>query len=181
MDWGQITDLVISTLGKSKLKVYSKNDGLLSDDINNIVEDDKSNIWLSTNYGCILFNKQKNSIKNFLSSSNEELNQYIVKSGAVDNGGHVWFATSEAVVTFDPDVEKNGMAKNSFRFTELKIDNKYVVPQEKVNGTRVIDKNLDYCTEVNIPYNHTLSLTFAILNFKAAGHTLFKYRISKKS
>jgi len=167
--------------GKSNLKVYSKNDGLLSDDINSIVEDDKSNIWLSTNYGCILFNKPKNSIKNFLSLSNDDINQYIVKSGAVDNSGHVWFATSEAVVTFDPDGEKNNMSKSSFRFTELKIDNKYIVPLEKVNGTRVIDKNLDYCTEVNIPYNHTLSLTFAMLDYKAAGYTLFKYRISKKS
>jgi signal transduction histidine kinase/DNA-binding response OmpR family regulator len=167
--------------GKSKLRVYSRNDGLLSDDINSIVEDDKSNIWLSTNYGCILFNKQKNSIKNFLSSSNEDLNQYIVKSGSVDNNGHVWFATNEAVVTFNPDVEKNSLSKNSFRFTELKIDNKYIAPLEKVNGTRVLDKSLDYSTEVNIPYNHTLSLTFAIMNFKSAGHTLFKYRISKNS
>ncbi|HEY9125430.1 MAG TPA: two-component regulator propeller domain-containing protein, partial [Bacteroidales bacterium] len=164
----------------AKLKVLSKSDGLSSDDIGNIVEDKKGALWAATNFGIIKINPENFSVQNFLSAHNDDFNQYILNAGCYDALGNVWFSTPGALASLNTDSTYSSGANLPFYFTDIKIDNQTVVPMQKVDGHTIIRCDINECNEINVPYNHTLSVEFATLNFKAAGQILYRYKIEKR-
>lgn len=164
---------------ESKLKIFRKNDGLSSEDINNIIEDKNSNIWASSNYGVMKFRPADLSFHNFIVNKREELNQYSLNSACLDNNGTVWFLVIDALASLDPEQRPDQKADRSLYFTDIKIDNKTVSPGYKIDGTMIIDKDINACNKIYVPYNHTLSLEFAELNYKSPEQVLYKYKLGK--
>jgi signal transduction histidine kinase/ligand-binding sensor domain-containing protein/DNA-binding response OmpR family regulator len=160
-----------------KIKTITENNGLAAANINNIIEDNKSNIWISTSYGITKINPDDLTINNFFNTEKGKLNEYIPDACAFSSEGMLYFSSSEALAAIDPDFVKNIADSPPLYFTDIKIDNNKVVPNEKYSGTRVIESNINECATINVPYNHTLSIEFAALDYLSAEQLLYKYRI----
>ncbi len=159
------------------LKIITKYDGLNSDNIYNIVEDNQSNLWLSTTYGISKVNSKDFSIQNYIYNHKENYNQYIPNASALAANGIVCFSSDEAIVTINPNSEETQIAQTPIYITDIKIDNQKVTPLEKFNGTNIINTNINECKIINVPYNHTLRLEFAALDFISSEQLLYKYNL----
>jgi signal transduction histidine kinase/ligand-binding sensor domain-containing protein/AraC-like DNA-binding protein len=170
--WNLKTDKLISITTK---------DGLSSDNITNIIKDKHSNFWVSTSYGISEIHSKNFSVTNYFYTDKDKFNQYIMNAGMLSPRGLVYFSTNDAIVKVNPDSIDISKQNAPLYFTDIKIDNKTVTPSEKCNGTYVIDANINECKSINVPYNHTLSIEFAALDFINSGRFLYKYRIGNNN
>jgi hypothetical protein len=158
--WNLKTDNLITITNKN---------GLSSDNITNIIEDKHSDIWVSTSYGISKIQTKDFSVINYLYTDKDKFNQYIMNAGMLDPAGTIYFSTNNALVMVNPDSADISKQDAPLYFTDIKIDNKTVTPSEKCNGTYVIDANINDCKSINVPFNHTLSIEFAALDFINTG------------
>lgn len=162
---------------RHNLRTIGIKDGLSSDIIRNIVEDKHQNIWCSTTYGISRVNVNDFTISNFFYTDKEKLNQYILNAAVQASDGTMCFSTNEALVTINPEIAEIKRPVAPVYFTDIRIDNKTVIPLEKYSGAQVIKTNINDSKVITVPYNHTLSLEFAALDFVAPERLTYKYRI----
>lgn len=166
--WKYNTDNIIS---------FTIKEGLFSEDVKYILEDSKSNIWISTSFGISKINTKDFTVSNYLLAEDDKLNQYIAHAGAYTEEGLTYFSTNQSLVFFNPDSIFYNLPTPPLYFTDIKVDNKTVVPMGRYYGTTIIDANVNSCNTINIPYNHTLSIEFAALDFINSDRFLYKYRL----
>jgi signal transduction histidine kinase/ligand-binding sensor domain-containing protein/DNA-binding response OmpR family regulator len=174
---GTNSGLCYWNLKTDNFKIFTAKNGLCSDNVNSIVEDKNLNIWVSTSYGISEIQSKDFTISNFYSTNKEKFNQYITNAGVLTKNGLVCFSTNESLVFINPDsVETNSYIPPLY-FTDIKIDNETVMPLEKYSGTCIIEANINECKTINVPYNHTLSIEFAVLDYYASKPISYKYKI----
>jgi signal transduction histidine kinase/ligand-binding sensor domain-containing protein/DNA-binding response OmpR family regulator len=162
-------------------KIITAKDGLSSDNINSIIEDRNFNIWMSTSYGISEIKVKDSSMLYYFNTDNEKYNEYIPNAAALSSGGLVCFSTNEALVMVDPDSVDIHKYDAPLFFTDIKIDNKTVIPRERYKGTFIIDAGLNECETIRVPYNHTLSIEFAALDYRAPERISYKYKIGNNN
>jgi signal transduction histidine kinase/DNA-binding response OmpR family regulator/ligand-binding sensor domain-containing protein len=156
-------------------------DGLSSEIVNNIVEDKKSHIWVSTSYGISEIEPQGPSVVNSYYSEKDNYNQFIPNAACISPDNMIWYSTNEALVKVDPEHTAIKRNNTAIYFTDVRINNNTVVPLEKYKGRVVMDGNINECKTIHVPYNHTLSIEFAALDFINPGQLLYKYRIGNSN
>jgi signal transduction histidine kinase/ligand-binding sensor domain-containing protein/DNA-binding response OmpR family regulator len=164
-------------LKTGSIKIITAKDGLTSDNINNIVEDKNLNIWLSTSYGISEIKSKDFAMVNYFNTDNEKYNQFIPNAATLSSEGLICFSTNEELVMFNPDSMETNRHNTPLYFTDIKIDNKTITPLEKYDGTCIIDANINECETINVPYNHTLSIEFAALDYLTPKQISYKYKI----
>ncbi|MBN2812579.1 MAG: response regulator, partial [Bacteroidales bacterium] len=163
------------------LKLITAAKGLCSDDINNIIQDDNANIWVSTSYGISKILSLDFSITNFYYTDKDKFNQYIINAAVHTSDNLIGFSTNEAMVFIHPDSVERDHGDPPLYFTDIKIDNKPVIPLEKYFGTRIINAGINDCKVIRVPHNHTLSIEFAALDFMNSGKLMYKYRLGSNA
>ena len=163
------------------IKLFTSKDGLCSDDISSIIEDINANVWVSTSYGISKINIRDNSISNYYNTKSDNLNQYVVNAAVGVSDNQIGFSTNESIVLLQPDSMETDYFDPPLYFTDIRIDNRPVIPLEKYSGTQVIECNINECKVVRVPYNHTLSIDFAAIDFINADRLLYKYRFGDKN
>ncbi len=151
--------------------------GLSYESINSITEDSNHNIWVSTSYGIFKIDSKDLSILNFYNSDNEKLNQFISRAVAVTSNGNIWFSTNESLVTFNPNSVENLQFYAPVYFTDIRINNQSITPNEKYKGVQIIDDEINQSKFINVPYGSTLNVEFAALNFVNPEKILYKYKL----
>jgi Signal transduction histidine kinase len=165
----------------NSFRVVGIKDGIASEIIYNILEDKRQNIWVSTSYGISKINTNDFTVSNFFYTEREKINQYIPNAAALISNGTVCFSTNEALAAIDPATTENSRHYAPIYFTDIKIDNKTVVPLEKYSGTRVLESGINESKTITVPYNHTLRLEFAALSYSDPERVTYKYRMGDNS
>lgn len=163
------------------LKLITAAQGLCSDDINNIIQDNDANIWVSTSFGISKILSSGCSIANFYYTDKDKFNQYIINAAVHTSDNLIGFSTNETMVFIHPDSIERDQHDPPLFFTDIKIDNKAVIPLEKYFGTRIINAGINDCKVIRVPHNHTLSIEFAALDFVNAGKLMYKYRLDSNA
>ncbi|MFN8257077.1 MAG: two-component regulator propeller domain-containing protein [Bacteroidales bacterium] len=158
------------------LKIIGAKDGLSSENINNIIEDENHNLWISTSYGISKLNTKNFSVGNYFHEDKEKLNQYITNA-AVWANGKIWFSTDESLVMLKPDSMEISVINGEIYFTDIKINNNTVVPNQKYNDKLIIISDLNETKEINVPYGSILNLEFASLDYNNTERLTYKYKI----
>lgn len=85
-----------------KFTRYGTKDGLSNDVIYKILEDDESNLWLSSNVGLMRFNPATGEIRLFTLNNGLTSNQFNYKSGYKNKKGIMYFGTVKGMISFKP-------------------------------------------------------------------------------
>ncbi len=179
---GTNTGLNYYNITDNKFEFYTEQNGLSSDNINHITADNSGNIWLSTSYGISQITAKSRSIRNYLFSSyKNQFNFYINNASAKLTNGIICFSTNKSLVVFNPDLIKSQHVVVPFYFTNIKINDQTISPLQKVNAAQIIRNNVNAVTEIYIPYNTTLQLEFAALDYRYAEQIKYKYHINSNS
>ena len=96
--------------------------------INHLLEDSKSNLWISSNDGVSILIKELNEFKFIHSDQPNTIPHNSVKSTFEDSEGLIWIATEFGLAKYDPVTDKFTIySYNDFTYNEYSLPHRYVM------------------------------------------------------
>jgi DNA-binding NtrC family response regulator/ligand-binding sensor domain-containing protein len=151
-----------------KFENYTIKDGLPSEAIYGILEDEKGNFWLSTNNGLSRFNPEDGFFKNYNVKDGLQNNEFNGGSYFKSKSGEMFFGGITGFNAFYPE--------------DLK-DNTYVPPLvitsfQKFNKEVEFDKPIYSINQIDLSYeDYVFSFEFASLDFSAPEKNKYLYKM----
>jgi len=140
------------------------NEGLPSDLVMGMLEDDQKNLWIDTDFGLCKYNPANHSMENFYEDDGLEENSFSEGRGAKTSSGLLIFGDISGMVWFDPDSIRKSEKQVPVVLTNLLINGE--TDREKLNlARRMLGDSLQ---SLKLKYDENfLTLEFAGLDFKA--------------
>jgi len=146
--------------------------GLPSNVVHAIVEDDHGHLWLSTNNGISRFDIESLEFTNYSIEHGLSQREFNPGSGFKDKDGFIYFGGVNGFNRFHPDRLKTDIASYPVVLSELLLFNEPVKP-----GTdSPLDVHISLADNIILPHNASMiSLEFAALNFSVVKGTGYSY------
>ncbi len=155
--------------GKNRWTTYTTKHGLPDNVVYGILEDDRGNLWLSTNMGIARFDPQRGEFKTY--DTNDGLQADEFDTGAFyknPDTGEMFFGGVSGFNAFFPEQIKDNPYIPPVKITAFKKFNKQVV----------FDKPISEIGEIRLSYNDNFfSFEFAALNFRLPDKNRYMYRL----
>ena len=161
---------------------YGANDGLPSNVISSMLEDEQGNLWIGTNSGLSRFNPQNKSFKNFDVSDGLLSNQFSLAACAKSNDGEMFFCTSKGVIAFYPEDIVENQHIPDIVISDFEIFHKSVGIQknnlpsnDQIFG---LDRHISLMQEITLPWHYNiLTFKFAALDYNSPQKNKYAYMI----
>ena len=150
-----------------------KKDGLKSEVIHDILEDEDENIWISTNGGIakVSFSDDNFSIVNYDKDDGLPTNEFIKRAGFKNENGKLYFGSTNGLVSFYPSqIQQNSIAPVT------------ALQKFEINGNREEAKEsileLKSGSEVELDHNQSdFKITYVGLNYLNPQSTTYRIRL----
>jgi len=154
---------------------YTEKDGLASNVVFAIREDNRKNLWLSTNKGLSQFNPEKKTFRNFSVSDGLQANEFRDNSSYEAADGQLFFGGVNGFSTFYPDSIKENSFIPPVYITGFQIFNKSV-PIDGRNGT--LTKDINETKNITLSYDQSVfTFEFAALSYIVPGKNKYAYML----
>jgi signal transduction histidine kinase/ligand-binding sensor domain-containing protein/DNA-binding response OmpR family regulator len=140
-----------------KFSNYDHNDGLPSDQIFSILEDNDQNLWIGTNKGLSKFNPINNTFRNYDTHDGLYQLQFNWSSCLKTVGGQLLFGGSNGITAFYPDSIRDNPHIPPIVITDFLIFSESVP---------IAGKDLDYKTDVYYLPQHISTLDEVTISYK---------------
>lgn len=157
----------------NKFTIISERDGLINGVVQSIVEDAAGNIWFSTNKGLSCYDPDKKVFKSYSHLAGLQSGPFMRGAGACLSDGELFFGGQNGFNHFYPAKLKINKNPAKVVLTDLKIDNKIIVPSEK----DPISASLLVAEQINLKYKQNFSISFEILNFTVPEENQYEYML----
>ena len=143
---------------------YTLNDGLPNNTIHGILEDTKDNIWISTNHGLVMYDRNKNSFKNF--DSNDGLQNNEFADGAVYRSKiseKLFFGGIDGLdIVYPSKINALNYFPN-LTVKEFLVHNVPVIPGD---ASGILSNNIDFTDNITLNYDQNfISFSFTTLDY----------------
>jgi len=165
-------------MGNIKLKflLYHMTDGLPSEGIIGLVEDEKGNIWMSTSNGISKFDFSDSTFYNYFESDGLQGDEFWHNAFYKNSEGRIFFGGANGITAFYPDKIKANPFIPEIVITDLKIFNKSIKIGEKINNNIILTKPLGETSEISLSYkNNVFTIEFAALHFAQPNENQYAY------
>jgi signal transduction histidine kinase/CheY-like chemotaxis protein/ligand-binding sensor domain-containing protein len=157
---------------KKDFTTFRQTDGVANDFINGMEEDDKGNIWISTN---IRISKFDYGTKTFISYDGIDGSDFRRGASYKSADGKIYFGGVNGFNVFDPDSIKSNEHVPPVVLTEFQIFNKPVQQGEEGSPLR---KSIFTTEEIFLDYNQSvITFEFAALNYTLSAKNRFAYKL----
>ncbi|WP_299553152.1 two-component regulator propeller domain-containing protein [Seonamhaeicola sp.] len=176
---GGLNKLIPSDDGKDPtFKAYTVSDGLPSNVIKGILEDDEGNLWISTNQGLSKFNPKTETFKNYDVNDGLQSNEFQELACVKRANGEMLFGGVNGFNAFFPkNIIDNDIEANTI-ITKLSISNKEIKIGEEINGRVLLDRAINNVEHLELkPSENSFSFEFAALHYAAPGKNKFAYML----
>lgn len=162
-----------------KFTQFRERDGLSSDVIAGILEDNRGNLWLSTTRGLSKFNPSTNTFRNYDLADGMQSNEF--NAGAFFKGprsGLLFFGGVNGFNTFHADeVIEDDPVKPQIAITDFQIFNKSV-PIGKGTNRSPLQKSITETGEITLSHNESVfSFEFAALHYSFPEKNKYAYKM----
>lgn len=143
-------------------------DGFSNNVIYKILEDENSNLWLSSNAGLMRFNPETKDMRIFTQNNGLSSNQFNYKSGYKDKTGRMYFGTVKGLITFQPsEFNQNDYIPASI-ITEFKLQ----------DGNNLFKEYISKKEPIVLNYKqNSFSINFAALSYVASDMNKYAYQM----
>lgn len=175
--------ITIINLYNKDTYAYTTQNGLSSNIINSIIEDNLKNIWLSSAKGLMKLENavqspEDFSIYRYTKEDGLQSNQFGKNSSYISLDGELFFGGINGFNHFYPEDIKENPYLPKLAFTELKIFNKSVCINEIIKGQEVLTKSLNETQQITLNHKHKVfTLEFAALHYSDSKSNSFKYML----
>lgn len=158
------------------LKKFTTENGLPSNILFRILEDDAENLWVSSLKGLIHLNINTEEIKNYTKSNGLITNQFNYSSAYKDDHGRMYFGSVAGMIAFNPtDLEQHELSPPTY-ITDFEINNTEITPGYRNSPLK---KSIVYTDTMTLNYDqNNFSIKFSALNYSSPDVTRYKYRMN---
>ncbi|SCD21470.1 Hypothetical protein PSM36_2674 [Proteiniphilum saccharofermentans] len=155
---------------KPLFESFGIKDGINSDVILSIVEDDHNNLWLSTEKGISRFDPHTKTFRNY--GKYDGLADFSMEETSalklVD--GTIWFGSREGILQFKPEDISDYHVTYPTYIIDMKVSNR------NYDEWSTDSISIKYLDEVELKHNQSMfSIEFAALNYHTQNHVRYKY------
>ncbi len=115
-------------LKNDSITIFKTKDGLPSNTIFGLIQDNAKNLWISTNNGLSKYNIKRNTFTNFTIQEGLPNNQFNYNSAFKDKSGELFFGTIDGLISFDPNNLEITQAHSKIDITNFNVMGKNVTP-----------------------------------------------------
>lgn len=160
---------------RKTIKRYTTANGLPSNVLYSILEDDSKHLWISSLKGLIRLNITTEEVKVYTQANGLITDQFNYNSAYKHTDGKMYFGSVKGMIAFNPVLFNQKEPSPPTYITGFQIDNKETVPGE---NNSPLSKSILYTDTVILKYNqNNFSIEFAALNFSSPEATRYKYRM----
>ncbi len=154
-------------------KVYQEIDGLANNMVYGILEDETSNLWISSNKGLSQFNPISETFKNYDVLDGLQSNEFN-KAHYKGQTGELFFGGIKGFNSFYPQKVEDNHYIPPIIITDFKIFNKSV----DLESDSPLQQDITLTKEITLSYEQTFfSFQFAALNFLQATKNQYAYKL----
>jgi signal transduction histidine kinase/ligand-binding sensor domain-containing protein/DNA-binding response OmpR family regulator len=159
---------------KDNFRIFREKDGLPSDRVLRILEDNNSDLWVSTKNGIskLIIGESKETgsrtykFVNYGLSDGLQGKEFNETSALKTTDGELWFGGPDGLNVFLPPEIKEDSTPARIILTDLRIDNKTIKYGEYVNKRILLDKPVFSTDELILKYKeNSITLDFVALNY----------------
>lgn len=155
------------------IKLFENN--VVISSVHSILEDDKNQLWMSSNQGIIRYHIQSEKTDIYNQKDGLISNEFNNNSCLKISGSQFYFGGPSGITSFNA----NNLNKNNYApqviLTEFTLKNKSIKVSEE---NTVLKETLPYTTSIKLSYNQgNFSITFAIPNFINSSNNSYQYRL----
>jgi ligand-binding sensor domain-containing protein/signal transduction histidine kinase/AraC-like DNA-binding protein len=171
---GTYSDGLIAYHPKTKKSIqYTQENGLPSNNILGILEDNTGVLWLSTDNGLSKFNNS--NFKNYTVRDGLAGNVFNNNSYLKDDKGRLYFGGYMGLVSFIPSEIKENYNSSRIVFTGLKLFNKPVSINDE---STLLNKNINLTKKITFSHDQNIfTIEFALLNFIKSEKNQYAYKL----
>ncbi len=150
-------------------------DGLPSNNIMGVLEDDFRNLWVTTDKGLCKYNPRNKTFKTYNVKDGLPGNEFNYKSFLKDSKGAFFFGGLSGMVSFFPNEIRENKNTPPIIFTGLKLFNKTV----NLNGEDgLLKQNISTLKSITFASDQNIfSIDFTLLNFIKADKNHYAYKL----
>ena len=153
---------------KGVFKHYTTKDGLPNNVVYGILEDEKGNLWMSTNLGISMFDPVHKTFTNYDRNDGLQGNEFNRNAFYKDKDGKMYFGGVNGVSAFYPEEMKKNMYQPPVVITKFKKFNEEIPLHQLLSPTGVLE--LSYKDAV-------ISFDFAALSFYNHHKNQYAYKL----
>lgn len=154
----------------------TKKDGLPSNFLFKMLEDDEHMIWVGTTRGLVQFDPKTRAVKTFSKANGLLTDQFNYNSGFKDTDGRMYFGSVRGLISFHPSDFKNFTAIAPVKLTGFQVNNEESIIAAK---NSILQKSIIYTDKVTLDdENSSFSLDFAALSYISPDMTQYAYRMT---
>lgn len=170
---GGLDELIPTGDYSFKCKSFTQKNGLISDIIYSMQDDQYGNLWLATGGGLVKFIEKKEQIQ----YPNEHIafNMHFSEGVGATDGERVYFGTNRGLFFFTPDkIHKTSFIPRIF-FSSIWVNNQEVTPKKTPS---ILTTDLDNTLSLTLPSNnHSLRLIFSALDMTNTEYIQYAYML----
>ncbi|MET4141082.1 ligand-binding sensor domain-containing protein/signal transduction histidine kinase [Pedobacter sp. UYP1] len=157
-------------------KSYTVKNGMPSNFLFNILEDDQYKLWISSTRGLVSFDPLKKTVKVYTKTDGLLTDQFNYSSSYKDTDGRMYFGSVKGLISFLPN-QLNTNAKTAPLFlTDFKIDNTELQPKKEDS---VLQQSISYTDQIILSNSQSsFNIDFAALSYFSPEKTEYAYKIS---
>lgn len=158
--------------GKASFRSYTVADGLPSDILLSAREDEKGQLWISTENGISKFMPQNEIFENYQDKRSDNRLRFSEGTSTFTSTGRMLFGSTEGIFYFQPDSINKSRFVPPIIFSQLLVENKKIVPGKQ----SLLKKVLDATTYLELSHQENIfSIQYAALDFTAPVDIQYAY------
>ena len=155
-------------------EILTARDGLPSDVIVGILEDNEGSLWLSTNDGISKFNPNSKKFKNYDQSNGLVSQAFNPDASFRDKSGYFYFRSGNGYNRFHPDSLLTNNHKPPVFITNFRINNQTV----PIKNNGILTRHINMTNKITLDYHQkVISFNFATLEFDNANKNEYAYKL----
>ncbi len=161
-------------------KHYRRSDGLPSENVWGMLEDNYGILWFSTDNGLATFDPQSETFKYFTTQDGLQDMEFNGLSFYKARTGEMFFGGVNGFNSFFPNRIKNNQYVTPVVLTDLQIFDKEVEIGKEYHGRVVLTQTISETKEITLSYRHTVfALRFAALHFEEPERNRYSYMLEE--
>ena len=154
-------------------KTYTLYQGLGSNVVVSIIEDNNNNLWLATENGLVFFDKKNETFRSFDRYDGFIDLQMEEESALKLPNGDLWFGNRRGVITFNPEKIESFSCNYNVYIVDFRVSNREL---KSLTGDSVTMESIRYTKSVKLKHNQSnLQIEFAALNYYNQNSVNYRY------
>ncbi len=157
---------------------FTTNDGLPDNVVYQILEDEKGNLWLSTNRGLSMFNPHTRKFKNYDRKYGLSSDEFNFGAGCRRRNGKMYFGGIKGLNAFFPDSIRQNTYRPPVVLTDLQISNQSIPIGKMEDGRTILEKAISFTNQITLSHKDSVvSLEFTALNYFYPEKNQYAYKM----